>query len=431
MRRRRFGQVGRGRRQCALARRRARIEDNADREFVARGPADRVIRPPVAARPDKHRLQTRAGLVAARTQLEHEVVRQRLVQHQVQAAAVFDQPQHGVVLVREAEVARRQRALLDPACIAGHRRRGRGEHADRQLAGPDRHCLLGQRLNRLLERLFDRLLGCGRGVGADEVAAPAQAGGVARLDPVVVARFGLHLTVGVGGGGAAGVLDQHLKHTHRAQITVAAQDQVAADRRVARVVPAQTDRIVADLRAQALRPLWRLEAGRLRQRNRGQDRRQDGRPHSRQQPAEATPGPPVVRCSHARLPQTGATRYTVNMSARSGSGGSPVSLCEPFIRSDETPRRTRLARRWRRGRGRVAGAEDAVESVFRLLRALGVKLHAEGFHGSGVGPAQALCQPGEASPSPQHRRRQARDPGRPRAHRLAGGLVSPNPPIEA
>ena len=69
---------------------------------------------------------------------------------------------------------------------------------------------------------------------------------------------------------------------------------------------------------------------------------------------------------------------------------------------------------------RGAGAEDAVESVFRLLRALGVKLHAEGFDGSGVGPAQALCQPGEASPSPQHRRRQARDPGRPRAHRLAG-----------
>ena len=327
VRRRRFGQVGRGRRQCALARRRARIEDNADREFVARGPADRVIRPPVAARPDKHRLQTRAGLVAARTQLEHEVVRQRPAQHQVQAAAVFEQPQHGVFLLVEPEAVGRQRALPGPARIARHGRRGRGEHADRQLAGPDRHCLLGQRLNRLLERLFDRLFdrlfGCGRGVGADEVAAPAQAGGVAGLDPVVVARFGLHLTVGVGGGGAAGVLDQHLKHTHRAQITVAAQNLVAADRRVARVVPAQTDRIVADLRAQALRPLWRLEAGRLRQRNRGQDRRQDGRPHSRQQPAEAAPGPsPVVRCSHARLPQTGATRYTVNMSVRSGSGCS-------------------------------------------------------------------------------------------------------------
>ena len=323
VRRRRFGQVSRGRRRFALARRRARIEDNADREFVARGPADRVIRPPVAARPDKHRLQTRAGLVAARTQLEHEVVRQRPAQHQIQAAAVFEQPQHGVFLLVEPEAVGRQRALPGPDRIARHGRRGRGEHADRQLAGPDRHCLLGQRLNRLLERLFDRLFGCGRGVGADEVAAPAQAGGVAGLDPVVVARFGLHLTVGVGGGGAAGVLDQHLKHTHRAQITVAAQDQVAADRRVARVVPAQTDRIVADLRAQALRPLWRLEAGRLRQRNRGQDRRQDGRPHSRQQPAEAAPGPsPVVRCSHARLPQTGATRYTVNMSVRSGSGCS-------------------------------------------------------------------------------------------------------------
>ena len=321
VRRRRFGQVGRGWRRFARARRRARIEDNADREFVARGPADRVIRPPVAARPDKHRLQTRAGLVAARTQLEHEVVRQRPVQHQVQAAAVFEQPQHGVFLLVEPEALGRQRALPGPARIASHRRRGRGEHADRQLAGPDRHCLLGQRLDRLLERLFDRLFGCRRGISADEVAAPAQAGGVARLDPVVVARFGLHPTVGVGGGGAAGVLDQHLKHAHRAQIAVPAQNLIAADRRVARVVPAQPDHIVADLRAQALRPLWRLEAGRLRQRNRGQDRRQDGRPHSRHQPAEAAPGPPAIRCSHARLPQTGATRYTVNMSDRSGSGG--------------------------------------------------------------------------------------------------------------
>ena len=47
-----------------------------------------------------------------------------------------------------------------------------------------------------------------------------------------------------------------------------------------------------------------------------------------------------------------------------------------------------LAKRLWRG----SGAEDAVEAVFRLLRALGAKLHAEGFDGSGVGPAQALCQ---------------------------------------
>ena len=41
------------------------------------------------------------------------------------------------------------------------------------------------------------------------------------------------------------------------------------------------------------------------------------------------------------------------------------------------------------------GAEDVVEAALRLLRALAVKLHAEGFDGSGVWLSQALGQPGE------------------------------------
>ena len=146
-----------------------------------------------------------AGLVAARTQLQHEVVRQRLAQHQVQATAVLEQPQHGVGLVGDAEVARRQRALPEPFRIAEHRRRGRLKDADRQLTGPEGDQLVGLLVDLLFLLIFLLLLllfrlleqGRGRGVGADELAAWAQAGGVAGLDPVVVARFGLHLTVDV------------------------------------------------------------------------------------------------------------------------------------------------------------------------------------------------------------------------------------------
>ena len=140
----------------------------------------------------------------------------------------------------------------------------------------------------LLLLLLLRLLqqGRGRGVGADEIAAPAQAGGVAGLDPVVVARFGLHLSVGVCGGGAAGVLDQHLKLTHPAPIAVAAQDLIAADRRVAGVVPAQTDQVVADHYLQADRLRRRFKLGRLGQRDRGQHRRQQGGRESSRNPAQ-------------------------------------------------------------------------------------------------------------------------------------------------
>ena len=45
--------------------------------------------------------------------------------------------------------------------------------------------------------------------------------------------------------------------------------------------------------------------------------------------------------------------------------------------------------------GEEVGPEHAVEAVLRLLRALGVKLHAERFDGSGVWLSQALGQPGE------------------------------------
>ena len=337
VRRRQVGEVGRGRGRRALGGRTARIEDDADGELVARRPVQRRVRPPVAAGPDEHRLQTLAGLVTARTQLQHEVVRQRPAQYQVQATAVLEQPQHGVGLVREAEVARRQRALPDPFRIAAHRRRGRAEHADRQLTGPNGDQLVGLLFRLLFLLLLTFLLiflllllllrllqhGRGRGVSADEVAARAQAGRVAGLNPVVVARFGLHLSVDVGAGGAAGVLDQHLELAHRAVIAQATQDLVTTDRRVAGVVPAQTDRIVADHhRLQRLGPPRRLELGRLRQRHRSQDRRQQGRRQAQRQPTESAPGPPPAgHWSHLRSLQAGSEPYTINVSIQSGSDG--------------------------------------------------------------------------------------------------------------
>ena len=87
--------------------------------------------------------------------------------------------------------------------------------------------------------------GRGWGVGVEVAALVAQAMGVPGLDPVDVARLRRQARVHVGGRGGAGVVFDDGEDSRCVRVPEAAEDLVAGDGVVVRVVPLQGDLVVA------------------------------------------------------------------------------------------------------------------------------------------------------------------------------------------